>query len=135
MIRWKLHLDSPPEQVYAFLATPDGRAAFWAESAPERDGVIEFTFPDGSRWHGRVTTAEPPTRFGVTYFGDTDVLFTLDDDGSGGCDLTLADSADDAETRAGWVSVLLALKAAADYGVDLRNHDASRTWREGFADN
>jgi hypothetical protein len=39
------------------------------------------------------------------------------------------------EVRAGWVSVLLALKAAADFGVDLRNHDAARTWAQGYCDN
>jgi hypothetical protein len=40
-----------------------------------------------------------------------------------------------AEVNAGWVSVLLALKAAADHGVDLRNHDAARTWSQGYCDN
>jgi hypothetical protein len=33
------------------------------------------------------------------------------------------------------VSVLLALKAAADFGVDLRNHDPARTWWQGYCDN
>jgi hypothetical protein len=47
----------------------------------------------------------------------------------------VTDTVDDAETQAGWVSVLLALKGAVDYGVDLRNHDNSRTWRKGFVDN
>jgi hypothetical protein len=37
--------------------------------------------------------------------------------------------------NAGWVSVLLGLKAAADHGVDLRNHDAARTWSQGYCDN
>lgn len=36
---------------------------------------------------------------------------------------------------AGWVSVLLALKAAVDFSVDLRNHDPGRTWDQGYADN
>ena len=36
---------------------------------------------------------------------------------------------------AGWVSVLMAMKAALDYGVDLRNHDIERTWMKGYADN
>jgi hypothetical protein len=35
---------------------------------------------------------------------------------------------------AGWVSVLLALKAAADFRVDLRSHDPQRTWSQGYAD-
>lgn len=33
------------------------------------------------------------------------------------------------------VSVFLALKAAADFGVDLRNHDPSRSWSQGYAEN
>jgi uncharacterized protein YndB with AHSA1/START domain len=135
MIEWRIHLASPPERVYSFLASEPGRERFWAESAPERDGIIEFTFPNGLRWHGRILAAEPPYRFAVRYFGDTDVVFTLDDDGRGGCDLRLHDTADDADTSAGWVSVLLALKAAVDFDVDLRNHDADRTWSEGYVDN
>ena len=43
--------------------------------------------------------------------------------------------ADRMEVMAGWVSVLLALKAAADFGVDLRNHDARRTGEQGYAEN
>ena len=39
------------------------------------------------------------------------------------------------EVMAGWVSVLLALKAAVDFGVDLRNHDPQRTWEQGYAEN
>jgi hypothetical protein len=40
-----------------------------------------------------------------------------------------------AEVNAGWVSVLMALKAAADFRVDLRNHDTRRTWSQGYCDN
>jgi hypothetical protein len=29
----------------------------------------------------------------------------------------------------------MALKAAADFGVDLRSHDPARTWDQGFVDN
>lgn len=28
----------------------------------------------------------------------------------------------------------MALKAAADFGVDLRNHDPTRTWDQGYVD-
>jgi hypothetical protein len=31
--------------------------------------------------------------------------------------------------------VLLALRSAADFGVDLRNHDLARTWDQGYAEN
>ena len=39
------------------------------------------------------------------------------------------------ENEAGWVSVLMNLKARADHEVDLRNHDRSCTWDQGYADN
>lgn len=135
MIEWKVHLSSPPERVYDFLASAAGRAAFWAESAPERDGTIDFTFPDGLQLRSRILADEPPQRFVLTYFGNSEIVFTLAADGSGGCDLSLSDSAGDARTMAGWVSVLLTLKAAVDFGVDLRNHDETRTWSHGYADN
>jgi hypothetical protein len=135
LIEWKLHLSSSCELVYELLATDEGRATFWAESARERDGCIEFEFPGGIAWRGRILAAEPPARFAVTYFGGTEVDFGLADDGRGGCNLVLRDTSEDAETRAGWVSVLLALKGAADFGIDLRNHDPSRTWDAGYVDN
>jgi len=80
-----------------------------------------------------------PRKFGVEYFGGSRATFTLDDDGVGGTDLTLTDEGvppeDRCEVIAGWVSVLLALKAAVDFSVDLRNHGPARTWEQGFADN
>jgi hypothetical protein len=64
---------------------------------------------------------------------------TVASDGAAGTDLFLLDEdvpeADVAEVQAGWVSVLLALKAAVDHGVDLRNHDPGRTWTASYADN
>ena len=76
--------------------------------------------------------------FAVEYFGSV-TTFELTQDGRGGTDLTLTAAgvppADRVEMTAGWVSVLLALKAAVDSGVDLRNHDPARTWDQGFADN
>jgi hypothetical protein len=97
--------------------------------------VIHFTFPNGIELQSRILAAEPPEVFALTYFGGSKVVFRIAPDGGGGCDLSLTDSADDAETVAGWVSVLLALKAAVDFGVDLRNHDERRTWSQGYADN
>jgi hypothetical protein len=29
----------------------------------------------------------------------------------------------------------LVLKAAADFGADLRNHDPARTWEQGYVEN
>ena len=134
MVRWRLHLASPPESVYRLLATGDGRSRFWAEAAAEGEGVISFRFPDGSTYAGRIVTADPPALFEVDYFG-APARFELAPDGGGGTDLTLTHEDDHPDTRPGWVSVLLALKAAADFGVDLRNHDPARSWEQGFVDN
>lgn len=121
------------------LATNEGRARFWAESAVEQDGAIHFVFPNQAKWRGRILEANPPHRFKVEYYGGSITTFELSPDGSGGTDLTLTDqgvpAADRTEVIAGWVSVLMALKASVDFGIDLRNHDPKRTWDEGSAEN
>lgn len=138
-IVWRLHLASAPKDVYRMLATNEGRARFWAESAVETEGRIEFVFPNGLECESDVLAAVPPSRYVVRYFGGSLASFELEPDGRGGTDLTLTDEgvseADWAETYAGWLSVLLSLKAALDFGVDLRNHDQARTWDQGFVDN
>jgi len=140
-LEWRLHLSSPPLKVHAMLATAEGRARFWAESAKsigEYADRIEFRFPNGDVLGSRIVENDPPGRFTVTYWAENNLTFTLEDDGHGGTDLTLRefdvpkDSADRHERR--WISVLLALKAAVDFDVDLRNHDADRTWDRGFVD-
>jgi len=138
-IRWRVHLASPPEAVYDVLATDAGRARFWAETAVERGGAIEFEFVNGMRWRGAVLAAERPRLFAVEYFGGSRATFELAADGAGGTDVSLTETgvpADwKAENHAGWVSVLLELKAAVDFDVDLRNHDARRTWSQRYCDN
>ena len=137
-IRWKLHFSSPREVVFEALSTEAGRARFWAEAAPEVDGEITFNFLNHEPVTGRVIERDGPGRFIVEYF-ESVVEFSIDDAGSGGADLTLVatgvDDAKHSEVTAGWVSVLMAMKAAVDFDVDLRNHDDSRTWSDGYADN
>ncbi|HEX2194141.1 MAG TPA: SRPBCC domain-containing protein [Candidatus Limnocylindria bacterium] len=138
-IRWRLHLASSPAAVHGMLSTDEGRARFWAESADERDGWIYWRWPGAMEARTRVLASEAPALFTVEYFARSIATFELADDGSGGTDLTLTDEGvppeDWAETHAGWVSVLMALKAAVDHGIDLRNHDPDRTWEQGYADN
>lgn len=138
VIRWKLHFRSAPEAVYDALATNEGRAKYWAESADETDGVIEFRFVDYEPYRGRVLRREPSRAFAVDYFGAV-TTFVLEPDGRGGTDLELiAEGVDESmriEMIAGWISVLMAMKASVDFGVDLRNHDEQRTWQRGYADN
>lgn len=137
-IRWKMHFTSPPEIVFAALATDSGRARYWAESAPEVNGTVTFHILNYEPFSGRVLKMNAPSLFTVEYFG-TIVKFSLQDDGQGGTDLSLVATQVDESIRmemvAGWVSVLMAMKAAVDHGVDLRNHDAARSWGDGYADN
>lgn len=137
-ICWRVHFSSPPAKVYRFLATDDGRARFWAKSAVEESGVIEFRFFNGQSWPSRVIERSPPTRFVVEYVEGSKAAFDLEDDGAGGTDLTLTETdfppLERMQNYAGWVTVLLTLKAAADFDVDLRNRDASRAWEDGFVD-
>lgn len=62
----------------------------------------------------------------------------LQPDGQGGTDLQLTETgvpeSETLENLPGWVSVLLALKAAVDFGVDLRNHHPARQWEQGYVD-
>lgn len=139
VIHWRLHLASPRARVYEALATDAGRAGFWAESAVEHDGVIHFVFPNGITWDGQIIRATPPREFVVHYSGGSIATFELAEDGRGGTDLTLTDSGvpapDRVEVIAGWVSVLMNLKAAVDFGVDLRAHDTDRNWDSGYVEN
>ena len=139
IIRWKLHLKSSPQSVYQKLSTDEGRASFWAESAIEEDKIIHFIFPNQAEWKGRILEKDPSHKFKVEYYGGSITTFELESDGSSGTDLSLIDQGvpqeDRAEVIAGWVSVLMALKASVDFGIDLRNHDHNRTWDEGYAEN
>lgn len=138
-IRWRLHLAAPPTQVHDMLSTDAGRARFWAESTEALDGWIHWHWPGGMQAQTRVFANVAPSLFRVGYFGGSTVTFELADDGAGGTDLTLTDEGvrevDWQETHAGWVSVLLALKAAVDHGIDLRNHEHARSWEHGYVDN
>lgn len=136
-IRWRMHLSVPPASVFAALDSDDGRAAFWAESAVEVDGRIEFRFVNGMTWSGRVLERRPARLFRVDYFGHP-AQFELIPDGAGGTDLLLTHQGvgpeDWHEVHAGWLNVLFPLKAWLTHGVDLRNHDPERTWDKGYAD-
>ncbi len=137
-VHWKMHFRSSPAKVHQAIATDEGRATYWAESAVETDGAIHFVFPGGDACDGKIIEKTPDTRFATEYFGST-VVFELTPDSQGRTDLQLSCSQiperDRMEVTAGWVSVLLAMKAAGDFNVDLRNHDPDRTWWHGYADN
>lgn len=138
-IIWKIHFKSNPQHVYQFINTDVGREKWWAETAQEQGGFIEFIFFNNFKWTGKITSRLKNKKFAVNYFGSI-VTFNLKKDSKQGTDLTLWHSIplndpDRIETAAGWVSVLLAMKAAVDFGVDLRNHEAKRSWIKGYCDN
>ena len=134
----RVHCTSSPEKVFEFLTTDAGRKAFWADFAVERDGVIHFQFSNGMEHHGKVIETIPHRRFSVEYFGGSKATFELEEAEGGGTDLTLTESKIPgewaAEHKAGWVTVLLTLKAAVDFSVDLRNTDPLRNWANGYVD-
>ena len=137
IVRWKMHIEAGPAAVFAALDSDDGRAAFWAESAVERGGHIEFEFINGYSCRSRIVERRSPGLFVLDYMGGT-ARFELSDDGKGGTDLALTHKnigpADWDETHAGWLNVLFPLKAWVTHGIDLRNHDPERTWDQGYAD-
>ena len=138
-IVWRLHLAAAPAAVYERLASDRGRESFWAERSERRGDIVTLTFPNGERLACPIVEEAPPHHLELGYFDGSWVRFDLRAAPGGGTDLTLRETgvrdASAAENRAGWVSVLLALKAAADFGIDLRNHDPARSWDAGFVDN
>ena len=136
-IRWRMHLPVPPQRVFEALDTDEGRAAFWAESAREREGHVEFRFINGVTCVSRILERRPPHTFELDYMGGP-ARFELTSDAAGGTDLLLTHRGIPAEewyeVHAGWLNVLFPLKAWLAHGVDLRNHDPERVWEKGFAD-
>jgi uncharacterized protein YndB with AHSA1/START domain len=138
-ITWRLHLTSSPERVYDTLSTDTGRARFWAESTEESaNDLVWHLLNEPHRINGRILERVPGRSITFEYFAGTTAEFVLEPDGSGGTDLTLrAANVDDrmrGEMTAGWVTVLMSLKAAAEFDIDLRNHDPERTWDQLFVD-
>lgn len=138
-INWKVHFSSPIEKVYEALTTDEGRKTFWAENTLEKNGYIEFSILNYEKYRSKVLAKNGKDIFEIVYFG-TQVKFqlrTTPDDNGTDLILTAITDNDDVknEMTAGWVSVLLAMKAAVDFGVDLRNHNPDRVWENGFADN
>ena len=103
-------------------ATPDPMAESRRLFLRAREAMVDGRFQEALDLYRKVIERLPPARFVVEYLGGTMATFELADDGAGGTDLTLNDIGVPeehlAEVSAGWVSVLLALKAAVDCGVD-----------------
>jgi hypothetical protein len=135
---WKIHLKSSPGEVFKLLSTRRGRESFWAESAEEIEGIIHFIFPNGESYESQIIKSIENQEFQVDYF-NSKVTFKLKRVENDQTDLSLINEGiqdeEYDEILAGWVSVLLNLKATADFNSDLRNHNPMRTWNEGYVDN
>ena len=137
-IEWKVHFASTIEKVYEFLTTDEGRGKFWAEETTEQDGFVEFRILNYPKYRAKIIEKSPQKIFKLEYFG-TDVSFELKETDDNGTDLHLTALTANENVKqamtAGWVSVLMAMKAAVDFGVDLRNHNLERVWENGYLDN
>jgi len=138
-IEWRVHLKSSPEQAFAAWTTDEGRAGFWAEESKESERGFELRFINGQTLDVEVVEASPSSCFAFNYFGGSTVTIDFVANEVGGCDLHLREEgvpvAEHLENYAGWVSVLLACKAAVDLGADLRSHDPRRSWDQRYVDN
>ena len=138
-IEWRVHLKSPPEDAFAAWTTDKGRESFWAEESLGNERGFQLRFINGASLDVEVLEATAPSRLAFRYFGGSVVTVDFAADGKGGCDLHLREEgvppAEHLENFAGWVSVLLAFKAALDFDVDLRSHDPNRSWDQRHVDN
>ena len=136
-IVWRLSLASPPERVFELLDTDEGRERFWAASSSATAGGFELEFPGGLTGHVEVLERQPPTRLRIRCFG-ADAELDLSPREDGGCLFQVTCHCEDpaawVEFQPGWVSWLLVLKAAADFGVDLRNDSPERGWNQRYVD-
>lgn len=135
-IVWRLHLAADPERVFAAWTSPKDHARFWCERCEETPAGFRLHFIDGTVETCAVEESSPPSHIGFRYFGSrVDIRLERVESGT---DLTLTarevPSHEWHEVHAGWLNVLLPFKAWVDFGVDLKNHDASRTWRHGYVD-
>ncbi len=138
IIEWKVHFTSPIEKVFEFLTTDSGRSKFWAEETREENGRIEFSILNYPKYNAEILDKKHNKLFKLEYFG-TKVAFELTETEDEGTDLYLKATTPNEsvknEMTAGWVSVLMAMKGAVDFGIDLRNHHSDRVWENGYLDN
>jgi GNAT superfamily N-acetyltransferase/uncharacterized protein YndB with AHSA1/START domain len=138
VLRWRVVLPAPRHEVFELLATDRGRERFWAErSTTGADAVVHLTFPGGATGTLELLEQVPDERLETRYFG-TPTSFALEALAATRTVVTVTardvPPDDVVDLAAGWVSVLLNLKAVVQAGTDLRNHDPAFTWSAGFVD-
>jgi uncharacterized protein YndB with AHSA1/START domain len=143
IIHASVKLAAPRERVWQAVTTPSGITSWWSERAeiqPSDGGLLRLVFPNRRTLDSKVVQCRPMDMMSFVYFGGTRAQFELHSAKPGGTSLTVTDrgfssNEDYAETLAHWTSVLLALKAYLDFGVDLRNHTPVFNWEQGYVDN
>lgn len=135
-IDWRVHFAASPEAVWEAWTTDAGRERFWAERSSGGEGGFDLGFVNGEAIRVALVEARAPELLVFHYFGGSTVRIELAPDGSGSCDLRLREEGapEPLANYAGWVSVLLACKAAVDFAIDLRSRDPARSWDEGYVD-
>lgn len=138
IVNCKIHFKTSPENLFRLLTNPKGQEQFWVEGSRKQGDTFYFNFPNGEHYDSKILKMIPNKTFALEYF-NSQVSFHLEPGESGGTDLKMVNtgvSEDEyAEVYAGWTSVLMNLKAVADFGADLRNHDPNRTWDQGYVGN
>ena len=136
-IVWRLSLATPRERVFELLDTDEGRERFWGVRSRRVGDGFELEFPGGLKERVEVLERRVPTRLAIRYFG-SEAVFDLAEREDGGCLFQVTCRCDDPDEwlqfYPGWVSWLLVFKAAADFGIDLRNGSPERTWEQRYVD-
>lgn len=113
-LQWRVHLNATPEGVYELLSTDGGRESFWAESSKAFNDEVSLAFPDLSTTTVRILLEHPPHVLEMDYFG-VPTRFVMQRAGEHSTVLEVTASNvpahDMVDLAAGWVSVLLNLKA------------------------
>ncbi|HEX9412846.1 MAG TPA: SRPBCC domain-containing protein [Ktedonobacterales bacterium] len=143
IIHASVKLAASRDRVWQAITTPSGITSWWAERAeiqPMDGGLLRLLFPNRRTLDSKVVQCRPSQMMSFVYFGGTRAQFEVHTATPGGTSLTVTDRGfssqeDYAETLAHWTSVLLALKAYIDFGVDLRNHTPVFNWEQGYVDN
>lgn len=135
-VSWRVVCHANIKKVFDLIATDSGRTKFWCEQSTTSEDHIHMIFPGGETETARILKYDRPTSMEIIYFGAV-TKFQITELRSG-CVVhveAIVRDADFDETNAGWVSVLMNLKAVSTYDIDLRNHKQDYSWARGFIDN
>lgn len=141
-VRFRRDFAHPVERLWAAITDPDDLAHWFPSKVrmePWAGGTIEFfgdpNLPE-TRSSGTILEFEPPTRLAYSWHA-SELHFTIEPAGDGGCVLTLTDvlEASDAAARnaAGWTVCLAELgKHLAGQRADGPHSDTAESWKRHY---